>query len=118
MSTKISPLENSQRRAVGRPAGEVYLALLKAAQAIKAERAATGEGATLREIALRSCVGYAVARQKVAALKRHGHLTITGVRRVAYRNRPVAVYKPVESSSPVVNMGWIGLDMCLAAWGK
>ena len=117
--TAIARIESSQRRAVGRPAGEVYLALLQAAQAIKAERADTGEGATLLELSKRACVGYAAARQKVAALKRYGHLTITGQREVAYRNRPVAEYAPARKvSEGFDDSGRFVLAQCLAGWGK
>ena len=81
----------------GRPAGEVHLALLQAAAALRLEFAESGRGATLQEIVHRSQVGYAVARRLVADLKRHGHLCKVGERRVAYRNRPVYEYAPVDT---------------------
>ena len=77
-----------------RPAGEVHLALLQAAHAIRAERASTGQGATLLELAQHAKVGRDVARDTVANMKRSGALTVPRVRRVPYRNRPVSEYAP------------------------
>ena len=70
-----------------RPAGEVHLALLQAAHAIRAERASTGQGATLLELVHRSQVGYKVARALVPKLSARGQLTKVGERKVTYRNR-------------------------------
>ena len=66
--------------------------MLQAAQALRNERIASGQGATLRELVQRSQVGYAVARTLVANLKRRGQIEQVGTRRVDYRNRPVAEY--------------------------
>lgn len=103
-----------------RPAGEVHLALLQAAHAIRAERASTGQGATLLELVHRSQVGYKVARALVPKLSARGQLTKVGERKVPYRNRPVAEYVPtdmVESSTePVIGAGWVNLGDALQHW--
>ena len=71
-----------------RPAGEVRIALLKAA----GELATPERGATLLELAHRACVGVDAARITVKNMHRQGSLQIRGQRCVAYRNRPVAEY--------------------------
>lgn len=104
-----------------RPAGEVHLALLQAAHAIRIERAQSGQGPTLAELVERSCVGYKVARSTVQNLKRAGHLEIVGTRKVAGRNRPVAEYAPVAASptEPAQNAPpWVDLNACVHAWNR
>lgn len=105
-----------------RPAGEVSLALLQAAHAIRRERAASGQGATLRELVHRSQVGYQVARDLVPKLKSGGKLKIIGTRRVPGRNRPVAEYAPVVSEAAPADVPsgpcWVDLSGCLKSWGK
>jgi hypothetical protein len=104
-----------------RPAGEVHLAMLQAAHAIRRERAEAGHGPTLAELVARSQVGYAVARTTVANLKRHGKLEIVATRKVAGRNRPVAEYAPVEPAdpdAPVIGLGWVDLGNCLSTWAR
>ena len=119
MSTKQSPLTFSQRRAVGRPAGEVHLALLQAAAAIRLERLASGQGATLSELVARSCVGLQVARNSVPKLKKRGHLVIVGERLVPGRNRPAAEYAPARKVSDIFDdSGRAVLSQCMAGWGK
>ena len=100
----------------GRPAGEVYLKLLQVSHAIRQERAASGQGATLRELAERGCVGLQAARRTVASLKRRGQLDIVGWRKEAYRNRPVAEYVPVEVSDQPD--GADALAYCIAGWAR
>lgn len=68
-----------------RPAGEIRQALMQAV-------AAYPTGATLQELAGRARVGIQVASCTVKNMHRAGVLVKTGERRVAYRNRPVAVY--------------------------
>lgn len=103
-----------------RPAGEVHLALLQAAHAIRAERAITGQGATLLELVHRSQVGYKVARALVPKLSARGQLTKVGERKVPYRNRPVAEYVPTDmveaSTEPVIGAGWVNLGDALQHW--
>lgn len=68
--------------------------MLRAAAALRIERAKSGQGATLLEIVQRSQVGYAVARSTLRNMVSHGHLCVVGERRVDYRNRPVLEYAP------------------------
>lgn len=84
----------------GRPSGEVHLAMLRAAAALRIERAQSGQGATLLEIVQRSQVGYAVARSTLRNMVAHGHLHVVGQRRVEYRNRPVLEYAPAVQHKP------------------
>lgn len=105
-----------------RPAGEVHLAVLQAAHALRLERAASGQGPTLAELVARSCVGYKVARDTVANLKRHGHLKIVGTRRVPGRNRLAAEYAPTSTlpvqPAPAEQPAWADLGTCLQAWTR
>ena len=102
-----------------RPAGEAYLAMLQAAHAIRQERAESGQGATLRELAHRACVGYKVARQTVANLKRRKQLETVGQRRVAYRNRPVDEYAPViDSAREFGTTAHVVLHQIVAGWSR
>lgn len=82
-----------------RPAGEVRQALLKAT----AELATEERGPTLREIAQHAQVGLRAARHTVGHMRRAGALQIARLRKVEYRNRPVAEYSPaaqIEDASP------------------
>ncbi len=113
-------IANPQPLKVGRPAGDVHLAMLQAAQAIRNERRESGQGATLLELVHRSQVGYQVARKLVPSLKRRGQLQIVGERRVSYRNRPVAEYAPtlaVEAESRAGH-GWVDLGRCVSGWAR
>jgi len=105
-----------------RPASDTHLALLQAAHAIKAERAATGQGATLLELVHRSQVGYKVARALVPKLKERGQLQMVGQRQVDYRNRPVAEYLPTDVQStdiePRAGHGWVDLSRCVQGWAR
>lgn len=78
-----------------RPAGEVRAALLTACVELSTT---SGQGATLRELAQRACVGLDSARRTINNMARAGQLCIAGERHVAYRNRPVAEYKVVENA--------------------
>lgn len=105
-----------------RPAGEVSLAMLQAAHALRRERLVAGRGPTLAEMVARAQVGYRVARTTVANLRRSGRLEIVGTRRVAGRNRPVAEYAPAapalvtgEPASVVVGGD---LSRCMATWNR
>lgn len=105
-----------------RPAGEVSLAMLQAAHAIRRERASSGQGPTLAELVARSQVGYKAARATVSNLKRAGHLEIVGTRRVPGRNRPVAEYAPAGAVLVDEDMqggpGWVNLGNCLNGWAR
>ena len=105
-----------------RPASETHLALLQAAHAIRMERAASGQGATLLEMAHRAQVGYKVARALVPKLKARGQLLVVGERRVDYRNRPVAEYAPAQFDDGAAECrhghGWVDLGRCISGWAR
>lgn len=94
-----------------RPAGEVRLALLNACSQL----ATPERGATLRELAVRACVGFDAARSTVRDMKRAGQIRQARERRVDYRNRPVAEYEPAMPS--VGAAGFVDLGSVLRAWG-
>ncbi len=95
-----------------RPTGEVRQALFDACR----ELATPGRGPTLREIAVHACVGVKAATSTVKRMRRAGQLRIARVRRVDYRNKPVAEYVPV---APVIGQdaGFVDLSSALRAWG-
>lgn len=95
-----------------RLAGDTRLALLRAA----AELSTPERAPTLRELALKACVGQQAALHTVRNMARCGQLTIARTRRVDYRNRPVAEYapaKPSEQLSPMVDLGNV-----FASWAR
>lgn len=77
---------------VGRPSGEVRLALLAAAQAINAEN--SDGGATWRDMAERACVGYRVARRTVSNMVRDDVLEGVGAVKRAHSRRWMRLYAP------------------------
>lgn len=83
----------------------------------EAERQARN-GATLAELADRSCVGREAARNLVPKLRDRGHLQIVGQRKVGYRNRPVAEYAPVVDTETRAGHGWVDLGRCVAGWAR
>ncbi|MDH6185499.1 hypothetical protein [Polaromonas sp. CG_23.6] len=98
-----------------RPLSEVSQALLNTANRLST----AGRAVTLAELAAGACVGRQAATVTVKNLRRSGHLKIVGLRRVSYRNRPVAEYAPAlvcaadVSASPGVDLG-----LCLQAWAR
>ena len=101
-----------------RPAGEIRQALIQAARDVVAELGQPNRGATLAELANRSCVGLDAARNCVKNMRRSGALQIVGERRVDYRNRPVAEYVPGDTSAPLTDQAWAGLGQCMADWAR
>lgn len=99
-----------------RPAGEIRQALIQAARDVVADLGMPNRGATLAELADRSCVGRDAARRCVDNMRRSGALQIIGQRRVGYRNKPVAEYVPVDPGMPLVEHGWVDLGQCMADW--
>ena len=99
-----------------RPLSDVAKALLSTACRLSA----AGRAVTLAEMAAGACVGHKAARTTVSNLKRHGHLKIVGLRRVNYRNRPVAEYAPVAVEGEGVSPAPAGVDLgrCLHAWAR
>lgn len=97
-----------------RPAGELHLAILKAAREI------TGpdKGATLRELAAKACVGYKAARYVVGNMRRCGALEVRELIRVDYVNRPVAQYAIPDSTKPKPGDNVGALTAAMAAWTR
>lgn len=85
-----------------RPAGEISMALLAAAQDLVRVDVVGGEqvlrGPTLQELAHHACVGLSAARNTVANLRRAGKLVPVTERKVDYRNRPVVEYAPAQAA--------------------
>ncbi|MEC5213302.1 hypothetical protein RCH06_001848 [Polaromonas sp. CG_9.5] len=96
-----------------RPRSEEATALLQTALRLSA----AGRGVTLAELAAHAQVGKASARVLVPKLKRRGQLRIVGLRRVTYRNRPVAEYAPALTEATQLP-GWVEVGACLAGWAK
>lgn len=69
-----------------RPAGDVSVALINVLER------QPEQGLTLREIAAEAQVGMDVAKRTIYNMRRYGRVRIAQMRRVSYRNRPVAVY--------------------------
>ena len=104
-----------------RPAGEIRQALIQAARDVVARDVVAdlglpNRGATLAELADRSCVGRDAARRCVDNMRRAGVLQIVGERRVDYRNRPVAEYAPPDTVGATTGAGWVDLGQCMADW--
>lgn len=97
-----------------RPAGEIRQALMKAA----AELVTPDRGATLSELAERACVGRDAARVHVSNMRRSAALHIVRVRRVDYRNRPVAEYAPARALSLEDVQGTTALAVCMSDWAR
>lgn len=108
---------------MARPAGEVSLALLRAAAELQtAERAPT-----MRELAHHAMVGVESANVAVKNLKRSGRLLPVRLRTVAHRTRPVAEYAPAPDTTfdhQVIEddsrqgEGWVDLGRCVAGWAR
>ena len=95
-----------------RLAGDTRLALLKAA----AELSTPERAPTLRELALRACVGQEAALHTVRNMTRCGQLAIARLRRVEYRNRPVAEYAPTQL--PMQPTSVADLGNVFASWAR
>ena len=102
-----------------RPLSDVAQALLSTATRLSA----AGRAVTLAEMAAGACVGRVAATVTVKNLRRSGHLKIVGLRRVAYRNRPVAEYAPatvkaVEALTLRIAPAGVDLARCVSAWAR
>lgn len=96
-----------------RPPGEISLALLGAAR----ELCTAEQCPTLPELAAHAQVGYDAALHTVKNMTRHGRLRIVRKRAVAYRNRPVAEYAPVDDDAPMEGAGFVDLGQVISgAW--
>lgn len=98
-----------------RPPGEVRQALFEACQAL----ATPQRGPTLQEVAAKACVGLEAARRTMNNMQRAGLVHSPRPRRVAYRNRPVAEYAPVQPEAAVApqDEGFVDLSAVLRVWG-
>jgi hypothetical protein len=107
---------------MARPAGEVSLALLRAAS----ELATPERAPTMRELAHHAMVGVESANVAVKNLKRSGRLLPVRLRNVPHRTRPVAEYAPapdvhanqVIDDEPRHGHGWVDLGRCVAGWAR
>lgn len=100
-----------------RPAGEIRQALLRAASELSTTLP-VDRGPTLQEIATWAQVGVAAARRTVDNMTRAGQLRcISARRKVTYRNRPVAEYRPAEPQTSACD-GEQALSTALAAWTR
>lgn len=101
-----------------RPAGEVRQALMEAARELVKELGQPSRGPTLAEMSARAQVGRDAARQCISNMTRASGtnaLRIVGVRRVDYRNKPVAEYSPADLCQ-TMEPAWAGLGQCMADW--
>uniref|UniRef100_A0A1A7GDW7 GntR family transcriptional regulator n=1 Tax=biofilter metagenome TaxID=1070537 RepID=A0A1A7GDW7_9ZZZZ len=92
-----------------RPAGEIRQALLDAARTL-----VTADWApTQRELAEHAGVSYDAARGTVRDMVRAKALRVVRTRRVAYRNKPVAEYVPVDKGAAIER---VELDSVMQSW--
>lgn len=96
-----------------RPAGEVRVALFRACSQL----ATPDRSPTLREMAMRACVGFDAARSTVRDMARAGQIRQVRERRVDYRNRPVAEYAPTAPVPIAVQPDDVDLSSVLRVWG-
>lgn len=91
-------------------------ALLQACQAL----ATPDRAPTLRELAAQACVGLLAAERTLDNMRRAGLVRAARMRRVPYRNRPVAEYEPVPQHQRQLpgsaGEGLQGLARVLTAW--
>ena len=95
-----------------RPAGEIRLALLQACrELVTPERAPT-----IREMAARARVGYAVAYSTVDKLRRAEQLCVVRRHREPHCNRWIAQWAPVDVQ-PVSALDAVPLKSAMRVWG-
>lgn len=99
-----------------RPAGEIRKALLDACTDLAGDVQDPEHGPSLREIAHRACVGLDAARDTMKNMARAGVVHRVNSRRVAYRNRPVAEYRP-GAMATAANDAFAALSGAVRAWG-
>jgi hypothetical protein len=101
-----------------RPSGEIRQALMRAACELSS-RMESDRGPTLQEIAHCATVGYEAARRTVDNMARAGELRcISGRRKVTYRNRPVAEYRPAQDDDTQTSAPAHALEVAVAAWTR
>ena len=96
---------------IGRPRGEIRQVLASAAHALAREQG----GATWRELAQRSGVGYQAARQTACNMVRAGELIVRERRMVPGSRRPMLILAPAD---PVVETttAHAGLTAIVGGW--
>ncbi|GGH62234.1 hypothetical protein GCM10010975_26710 [Comamonas phosphati] len=108
---------STQQIFIGRPAGEISLAIEQAVQRLWTPE----RGPTLGEIAAALValgVAFTGVRNTVANMKRYERLVKVGERKVPGRNRPAAEYGlPQSISHTAANEAAFGLSQALQLWG-
>lgn len=99
-----------------RPAGEIRRALLDACTALASGVQDPEHGPSLREIAHRACVGLDAAQDTMKNMVRAGVVHRVNTRRVDYRNKPVAEYRP-GAMTLAANDAVAALAGAVRAWG-
>jgi hypothetical protein len=98
--------------------GEIREALRTAARELVASLP-PDRGPTIRDLASAARVGAEIARHTVHNMSRAGELVIVGERRVEYRNKPVAEYRPADpADDDAAPAGYVDLGMALAGWTR
>lgn len=83
-----------------RPAGQISLAIMRAAEDLAGTVDGCPRGPTLRELAAKANVGSTAALYAVKTLAKSGALRPIARRKVPYRNKPVAEYAPAPKERP------------------
>ncbi len=99
-----------------RPAGEIRRALLDACADLARGVQDPEHGPSLREIAHRACVGLDAAQDTMKNMVRAGVVHRVNTRRVDYRNKPVAEYRP-GAMALAANDAVAALAGAVRAWG-
>lgn len=102
-----------------RPTGEIRAALRDAAHALVASLP-PDRGVTVRELASAANVGADAALTTIRNMARPGgELEIVGDRKVDYRNRPVAEYRPIDDDDDAAaGAGFVDLGTALTYWSR
>lgn len=95
---------------MARPRGEITIALLATLEHFNQ----CGHQPTMRELAHQAQASIKDTRNSLNGLVRAGHVEIRAFRRVAYRNRPVALYglPSIEEATPTAQV----LADAIKAW--
>lgn len=96
-----------------RPPGEIRRALSRAAHQLAAERG----GATWRDMAVASQVGYAQACRTVRNMERAGELLAVGAEKRAHSRRWMTLFAPSAAPASHARDAGQALDELLRGWG-
>lgn len=83
--------------------------------AAAAELTRESGGATWREMAIRACVGFTVARDTTRNMARAGELVVLGRRCASGTNRPAVVFASGQLDESASDTG-VSLGAVLGAW--